>query len=254
MKLNIVESYNPSVTVITPSMGSDKLLKCAESVAQQTYENIEHVIVYDGHGNQTQIKSFPEANHCVIPFNTGGAKGGPFYGHRIYAAFSHLVNSDLVFFCDEDNWYEPEHVANAVATFQRYPYFNIVYSLRKIFSPEAEFLCEDNCESLGTFAAWTGRNLADTSSLAFRRDFLIQTAALWHSGWGGDARYLNAVTQEWSRPIITGTWQHTLCYRLDGNPNSVTQDFFERGNAKMLDAVNGKKELLPWIHLRNQLS
>jgi hypothetical protein len=38
--------------------------------------------------------------------------------------------------------------------------------------------------------------------------------------------------------------KHTLRYRLDGNPNSVTADFFEQGNDMMKSSYGDK---FPWI-------
>lgn len=93
---------------------------------EQSHPKTKHLVVYDGRGKlqaEARIDLFNlELNDyvgCEIPFNTGAADGGPFYGHRIYAAFAHLVNCDYVFFCDEDNWYEPDHVANAIAVFEK---------------------------------------------------------------------------------------------------------------------------------------
>jgi hypothetical protein len=242
-----VKVHEASAVVITPSIGSKKLETCSFSMASQTFKNMEHLIVFDGR-NDHDPDLFGKSTYIKLTENTGAADGGPFYGHRIYAAFAHLVNADYVFFCDEDNWYNPDHVENAVKIFQAHPEVMIVHSLRKIHSAEGEYLLDDNCESLGVHKAYTGRNLADTSSLAFRRPFLVGTSALWHSGWGGDARYLNAVTQDWKETKhIRGTGKHTLIYRLDGNPNSVTKEFFERGNAAMLKQF-GKVENFPWLN------
>ena len=44
-------------------------------------------------------------------------------------------------------------------------------------------------------------------------------------------------------PKFDCTNAHTMCYRLDGNPNSVTKEFFDEGNE-----INDKKYFgqFPW--------
>jgi hypothetical protein len=44
-------------------------------------------------------------------------------------------------------------------------------------------------------------------------------------------------------PKFDCTNAHTLCYRLDGNPNSVTEQFFTEGNNHM---KNKYGEEFPW--------
>lgn len=237
-----------SVIVITPTIGSPKLADAIESVQKQTYGNLEHLVVVDGrehHYNAMQIVSSGPNEHIstiTLPYNTGKT-GGDFYGHRIYAGIPHLLNADYIFFLDEDNWYEPDHVASLVEVLDRGNDF--AHSLRKIYNPDKSYVADDNCEALGKWPIYFSHKdpqyLVDTSSFAFERKFLQQTCHLWHSGWGGDRRYLYAVMQQ-------AKWdtnrKHTLCYRLDGNPGSVTADFFIKGNEEQMKHYNGE---LPWL-------
>ncbi len=237
-----------SVTVITPTIGSPKLADAIESVRTQTYRNLEHLIVVDGrenHYNAMQIIS-SESNDRIstitLPYNTG-AKG--FNGQRIYASIPHLVNSDYVFFLDEDNWYEPDHVASLVETIEK-SNLDWAHSLRKIYTPDMKYITDDNCESLGRWPIYFSHNdpqyLVDTSSYAFKREFIQATCHRWHSGaWGEDRRYLYSIMSH-SKWDTNG--KHTLCYRVDGNPKSVSGDFFIEGNKKQLEHYNGE---LPWL-------
>jgi glycosyltransferase involved in cell wall biosynthesis len=243
MKLNIIME-DPTVTVLTPSIGSPKLADAIQSVSDQTYSKVKHLVVVDG---QKYIPDFVSVLNTVsaeveivhLAENTG-ANG--FYGHRIYAAFPHLINSDYIFFLDEDNWYEPNHVETLVKVLQNNNAF--AHSLRNIYDENKNFLVKDDCESLGKWPIWFTHDqpqyLVDTSSFAFSCEFLIQTSHLWHSGWGGDRRYLAAVKDHcnWNTSGL-----YTLNYRLDGNPNSVGEDFFIEGNAKQKERYG---ETLPW--------
>ena len=240
------------ITVITPTVGSPKLWDAIESVKAQTYA-CKHLIVLDGPDVKADRLPWPHDGYenCHIvktPENTGKT-GGNFYGHRIYAAYPHLINSDYILFLDEDNWYEPDHVESLVRTIEE-KNLHFSYSLRKIFDPNKNYLCDDNCESLGKWEIFMSRKsphgkqyLVDTSSFCFRRDFLQSTCHLWHAGWGGDRKYLYAVKDScnWNT-----SGKHTLCYRLDGNEGSVTEQFFVEGNKTQEDYYEGK---YPWVKI-----
>jgi len=243
MKLNIEKS----VVVITPTIGSPKVRDAVESVEQQTYKNLKHLIVVDGEDYlekfySLKLKGKPELQVACAPENTGGSG---FYGHRIYAGYAHLVNADYVFFLDEDNWYHPDHVRSMVETIENRQ-LDFAYSLRAIYDKDKNYLCDDNCEALGEWPIYFTNDvepqyLVDTSSYAFRRKFLIQVASLWHSGWGGDRRFFNMIRQQSSH---ASSRQRTLCYRLDGNEGSVSKNFFDKGNAYYNDHYKGD---FPWL-------
>ena len=169
------------VTVITPTIGSPKLKDTIESVRNQTYK-CKHLVVVDGQEYLDKATSYIQegVNFVVTPENTGKT-GGNFYGHRIYAAYPHLINSDYILFLDEDNWYEPDHVASLIETIEK-KNLDFAYSLRKIYSPEKKYLCDDNCESLGKWEIFMSRKsphgkhyLIDTSSFCWKREFLQKT-------------------------------------------------------------------------------
>lgn len=235
-----------SVTVITPTIGSEKLADAMVSVESQTYKNINHLIVIDGHDYADKARAitqqYPKSHVMQLPYNTGKT-GGNFYGHRVYAGVPQLINTDYIFFLDEDNWYEPDHVATLIETIEQ-KNLAFGFSLRKVFNTDKTYVCDDNCESLGKWPIWFTHDnpqyLIDTSSFAFRREFLIQTSQLWHSGWGGDRRYFYAVKDNCTYDT---SGKHTLCYRLDGNPNSVNAEFFEQGNAEQNKIYKGN---FPW--------
>lgn len=241
-----------SVVVITPTIGSKKLVDAVDSVANQTYKNLTHLLVLDG--AKEYLQSFNEnlvhrdkddwnLQFMFLPWNTGKA-GGNFYGHRIYAGVPHLINADYIFFLDEDNWYEQDHVESLVKVLNEGNDFAI--SLRKIYQPDKTYVCDDNCEALGKWPIYFTHNdpqyLADTSSFAFRTGFLQQTCHLWHHGWGGDRRYFYTVMQQPHVKWDTN-YKHTLCYRLDGNPGSVNAEFFIKGNIEQMKIY---KDQLPW--------
>jgi glycosyltransferase involved in cell wall biosynthesis len=245
IEMNLV--IEKSVTVITPTIGKPELKDAIKSVKNQTYK-CKHLIVVDGEEHWRSACLYVDemstngASFSITPENTG-ANG--FYGHRIYAAYPHLINSDYILFLDEDNCYEPTHVETLIKTIEENN-LDFAYSLRKIYDVNLQFLCRDDCESLGKFPIYFTRGtgnpqfLIDTSSFCFKREFIQETCHLWHSGWGGDRRYLSLI---YNHAKFATSGKYTLCYRLDGNPNSVTKEFFEEGNKIQAQYYKGA---FPW--------
>ncbi len=229
-------------TVLIPTTGSDLLYTAITSVLMQDVDTDAYVIV-DGNASKekamsviNKIYDLKKVKVCVLPENVG-ANG--FYGHRIYAAFSHLVNTDYVLFLDQDNWFDKTHVSSLIesCTSSNLPWS---HSLRKIVRENGEFVCNDDCESLGSYKGFQNYNLVDTNSYCFMTKFITKIASVWHGGWGQDRVFYDVC-----KKISDGACskKYTLNYRLGGNEGSVKEQFFIYGNNATLSLYKGK---LPW--------
>jgi len=232
------------VAVVTPTIGSEHLKQCVESVQNQTYPNLTHYIFLDGeeHFSKVMLQGIDkDTKHPIKSIGLQENVGKGWYGHRVYAACSFLVNADIICYLDEDNWYEPCHVEKIVESIQKGN--DWVYSLRKIYDKEGNFLCEDNCESLGKWPVYFNDSVfhIDTSSFGVRRDVAVAVGHAWYGQWGADRQFFNVIKQYY--PKFACTNSYTSNYRLDGNPNSVNLEFFEKGNQ-----MNKKKytDGFPW--------
>ena len=229
------------VAVVTPTIGSEHLKQCLESVEKQTYKNLTHYVFIDGCQYEPKIKElikdFSKTRYVELEENIGRG----WYGHRVYAASSFLVNADVICYLDEDNWYEPCHVQKLVDKIQSGN--DWAYSLRKIFNKDGEYLCDDNCESLGKWPVYFNDKVfhIDTSSFAVKRDIAVRIGHAWYGQWGADRQFFSNLSMHF--PKFDCTHAHTLSYRLDGNPNSVTKDFFDQGNEVMRKKYGEK---FPW--------
>jgi hypothetical protein len=176
-----------------------------------------------------------------IPFNTGG---GGFYGHRIMAGIGHLINHDYVLFLDQDNWFELDHVESLINTIES-KNLDWAYSLRQIYDKDKKFITVDNCESLGRWPAWVGKDvhLIDTSSYCFKTAFYRQVCHVWDFGWGADRRFYTILKDHIKHDNYACSSMYTLNYRLGGNDGSVQAGFFIDGNSKQADVYSGK---YPW--------
>ena len=106
------------VAVVTPTIGSMHLQKCVESVDKQTYKDLTHYIFIDGYDHRRKVfdtcEGASRTKFVILEENVG--KG--WYGHRVYASCSFLVNADVIVYLDEDNWFDPCHVEKLVKKLQ----------------------------------------------------------------------------------------------------------------------------------------
>jgi glycosyltransferase involved in cell wall biosynthesis len=230
-----------SATVIIPTTGSPELKNAIQSVLDQTYETTCYVVV-DGKENYGKVseivREFGEKIKLAsLPINVG-AKG--FYGHRVYAAFTHLVNTDYVLYLDQDNWLANRHVQTCVETIEKRN-LDWCYSLRQVHDKAGNFVCFDDCESLGKWQTYHGVNHIDTNCYCIKTEVAIKIASAWHGGWGQDRVWLGTIAQHFQKWDCTT--EYTVHYRTDGGKGSVTTDFFINGNDVMLKKYDGK---YPW--------
>jgi len=233
------------VAVVTPTIGAETLAQCIDSVQNQTYQDLTHYIFLDGEEHYEKIHPIlyeKSGNRTIKTVQLEENVGKGWYGHRVYAACSFLVNADVICYLDEDNWVEPNHVEELVKTLSEGN--DWAYTLRKIYDKDGEFICEDNCESLGKWPVYFNDKIfhIDTSSFAIRRNVAVGIGHAWYGQWGADRQFFGAIKQHF--PNFGCTTKHTLCYRLDGNPNSVKKDFFENGNSVMEKKYNND---FPWL-------
>ena len=234
------------VAVVTPTIGSEYLQQCINSVDKQTYENLTHYIFVDGAQYEEKVNDAIQGATKVKTVRLEENVGKGWYGHRVYSACSFLVNADVICYLDEDNWFDPCHVEKLVKKIEAGN--DWAYSLRKIYDKNGDFLFEDNCESLGKWPVYFDDQVfhIDTSSFAIKRDVATRIGHAWYGQWGADRQFFTNLKQHFPRFECTNT--HSLCYRLDGNDNSVKPDFFIGGNEKM-EAKYGTD--FPWKKQNN---
>jgi glycosyltransferase involved in cell wall biosynthesis len=217
------------------------LEQCVSSVDNQTYKDLTHYIFIDGCQYEPKAREILVGSSKTRMIELEENVGKGWYGHRVYAACSFLVNADIICYLDEDNWYEPNHVEKLVKAIETGAQW--AYSLRKIYDKHGNYICDDNCESLGKWPIFFNNDAyhIDTSSFAIRRDVAVNIGHAWYGQWGADRQFFSNLKKFF--PNFECTGEHSLCYRLDGNANSVTKDFFEDGNKYTKEKYQGN---YPW--------
>jgi len=227
------------VEVVTPTIGSKHLEQNLNSVKNQTYKDIIHYVFKDG--AEVTIPSWCRNIPTIKTISLEENVGKDWYGHRVYAACSFLVNADIIVYLDEDNWLEPTHIEHMVKTIESGT--DWAYSLRRIVDKEGEFICEDNCESLGDWPTYFNEDVRhiDTSCFAIKRDVATKIGHAWYGKWGADRQFFRALKHHFPNGQCSN--EYTVNYRLDGNENSVTKEFFISGNKITKDKYG---EIYPW--------
>lgn len=236
----------PLVTVITPTTGSHQLYNVLASVNNQTYSNIEHIVVADGpqYSNVTQgMLEGSQALLIQLPYNTGHSQ---YNGHRIYGAMSYIANGDYLCFLDQDNWYENNHIESLVDVIQQGN--DWAYSLRKIVSQEGRYICNDDCESLGKWNSVINDKFIDVNCFMIPKMAAINFSPYWYRRARHPQeqpevdRILSPfMIQNFQKFDTTG--EYTVNYRVASRADSVQDVFFIKGNEVMKQKMNGE---YPW--------
>ena len=108
------------VSIITPTTGNPFLAECIQSVRNQTYKSIEHIVVVDGLDRweaadavlkRIEFRSGWNEHVIALPYATGTDR---YNGHRIYGGTTYFAKGDYHIWLDDDNMLEPNHVESLV--------------------------------------------------------------------------------------------------------------------------------------------
>jgi O-antigen biosynthesis protein len=115
---------NPIVSVIVPTFDRPAMLReCLRSIAQQTYGNIEIVIVNDGGASVREMVSSLELGRDVL-FIDHEVRKGPAAARNngIKAA-----KGEYIAYLDDDDVYYPDHISELINFLENHRY-SVVYS------------------------------------------------------------------------------------------------------------------------------
>jgi hypothetical protein len=237
------------VTVITPTVGSEFLEQAIQSVQSQNYPFIEHYIVVDGPESLDRVQKVLPIHPtkpvylCTLPLNVGS---GGYCGHRVYGAFPSLVRGEYLAFLDEDNYFDSGHIASLMEPITR-DGLSWAYALRRLVDSRGGVVADDDCESLGEWAAWNNpkTHLVDTNCYLVRRDIAIQVGVVWFRRFrdqvNPDFVFCAELMKRFPRYKTNGL--STVNYRLGSTAESVSREFFLAGNKEMRKRYGDN---LPW--------
>lgn len=235
---------NPLVTIVTATTCTDYLKQNIDSVINQTYDNIQHLIVVDGKHHLDKLNYEIVGDVIVLPYATGTNQ---YNGHRIYAAGTYLAKGDFIMYLDEDNWLEPNHVESLVNTLHG-KNNSYACSLRKITDMDGNFICNDDCESLGNWESVINDFFVDVNCFFLPKKIALQLTPLWYRRARHpedqpevDRLLTSVLRYNTIECLVSG--EYTVNYRAGNRADSVQAQFFLKGNEIMKQKYNGE---YPW--------
>ena len=213
------------ITILTPTIGSEKLARCVNSVSEQKIPlatELRHLLVIDGRDyiqNTLDILKKSNGYYARIASlidNTGKNKWN---GHRIYAHYSQLIDCDYLALLDEDNDINQNHIASLLPIAKQHGY---AYSLRKLYDKQGNYLGVDNFESTGKHNNF-GYTLIDTNCWMLRRDHIHH---LFHFDWQwlGDRMFTKHMQSIKHDLTVACSGQATVNYYVPDNTLKFYKD------------------------------
>jgi len=215
-----------SVAVVTSTLGRSTLCKAIESVRSQSYEGkVRHYVFAHGWDYHVKVdillEDYPYVAGVYLPNNNGGDGFGM---APVFAMAPYVVNEDVIFYLDDDNWYEPDHIESLVSMIEEHN-LSWAYSLRKIVDNEGNFICDDNCESLGIIRNSNQQHLVDNSCYVVRTDVARRHSHAWYVPIVSDRSFQSELMRAGLSAGTTG--KHSVNYRLskDGSGGMTAEKF-----------------------------
>lgn len=175
-----------TVSVITSSIGRKELAQTIESVKAQGFP-CRHYIFVNGHkyhDNARKVLSqYSDVHGIYLPEETGDYGTGPSMAD-VFAAAPFLTKSEWIFFLNDDDFYDPNHMESLFALINRHK-LKWAYSLRKFVDVDGQFICHDDWNSLGHWPCvyQDPRNddayLVDNSCYVVHRSLATKLAIVW---------------------------------------------------------------------------
>lgn len=133
----------PLVSVIIPAYNSEKtLLQTVDSVLNQTYQNLELIVINDGSTDNTlaQLETVEDSRLKVFSYQNGGLATARNRGIE-------RASGDYLTFIDADDLWTPEKVEQQVDALQKQPDAGVAYSWTRAMDSTGTLFYDGNSES-----------------------------------------------------------------------------------------------------------
>lgn len=235
----------PTVAVITSTIGRSHLERAIKSVENQSYP-CKHYVFVDGEqfsdAAKTILENYPGVITTYLPMNTG--ENG-WTNSSINAIAPFLVKEDIICYLDDDNWYEPNHIELGVKALLEND-ADYAFSLRNFYSDRGELISQDVWESIGHYQHplpnpfYYQINLAeksysmfetmnktdghiDTNCYLMKHALAVKISRFWYSGINNDTNVYSALKTFNAKGICVKDF--TVNYVL--NPSKFSPTFFK---------------------------
>lgn len=244
------------VTVVTATTGNPILKHNIESVARQTHQDVTHLVLIDGPEHNNKVNGVENKLHLqdmhnvifhTLPWPLGKDRWN---AHRIYPMATYMCESDYVMYLDDDNTIDETHIEDCIKVMEKG--YDWAFSMRKIVNKDGDFLCNDDCESLGKWSSVIDPRdyFVDVNCYFLPLKLAVSITPAWYRKFREPGqmevdRALCHVLRQIA-PNFESTYNYSVNYTVGNSQYSVQPEFFAQGNAEMLRRNNGS---LPWRKL-----
>jgi hypothetical protein len=212
-----------NIAVVTSTRGRPTIRQAIDSVKAQT-RGARHYVFAHGKDCWDAVSANTEGSDVDVVYLPVANGGGGYAMAPVYAAAPYLVGEDLIFFLDDDNFYDPDHIEFITSLIEQHD-LGWAYSLRKIVDNDGNPICDDNCESLGCYPNSHQQYLVDNSCYAVKAEYARKHSHAWYVPVVSDRSFQAALMRDKIKCGTTG--RHSVSYRLsaDGSGGMTKERF-----------------------------
>lgn len=238
----------PHVAVITATIGHRNLGRALASVQNQIHPCVKHLVVVDGREFLASVEPVVAAfrgssnllDVLVLPQRTG-LHG--WCSHRIYAAAPFLVEADYLAFLDQDNWFTSHHITSLLSTLLDTG-SPAAFALRNIYGHEEDWVCADDCQSLGPLQDCfdrPGEHHIDSNCWLIASRLAAAHSRYWLKKYTGDRSFAASMMRR--LPDLPCSHEYSVNYTAGSRIESARPEYFLAGNAVIRNRFPAG---LPW--------
>jgi glycosyltransferase involved in cell wall biosynthesis len=165
---------NPKISVIVSVYNTEKYVeKCIESLINQTYENIEIILIEDGSSDRSKeiLKKYEKNKKCIVSYNDGN-KGLAYSRNK----GMELATGDFIGFIDSDDYISADYYEKFIKTIKEENADVAICDMKLVFENE------NNRETISKCCdeEWNLVNIINNGMVAsacnklFKKDLIMQ--------------------------------------------------------------------------------
>lgn len=205
------------ITIITPTIGRNSLIKLMDSIESQSVKNItHHIMMWDEYRiiDGLTPENLETENRQSIVMRGHFGRNGLAPGSPLRAVALMVANTPWITFADDDVWWDKHHIEKIVDTINT-TNCDWLTTHRHIWKSETDYIGVDRFESVGDALTRTvPYEMCDGNTIVAKREFGVMAAHLYRNtvNYDDDRLMYNYLkTNAGARGIIENATIHQIC-------------------------------------------
>lgn len=180
------EKYNPKVSIIIPVYNSENYIKrCLDSVLNQTYKNIELIVINDGSKDRSDeiLNNYKEKYPSIINYLKQTNHGVAYTRNKGI----NIAKGEYIFFIDNDDFIDKEYIETFINQTKNGKYDLVIGGYKR---PNSKGKITTKFEP-NTNSIYTHMRLTAPWARTYKKDFLIKNDLKFLDNNLGEDIYLN---------------------------------------------------------------